>query len=75
MTVPECHSLRLMRCSPTPLAAPPGNTRHRLHQHHQSHPGSCPRDDTHTRTRRDRIDKSGTVTLRVGGRLRHIGVG
>lgn len=31
--------------------------------------------DTHDRVRRDKIDKSGTVTLRVAGRLRHIGVG
>ncbi|MGH3922573.1 MAG: integrase core domain-containing protein [Pseudonocardiaceae bacterium] len=31
--------------------------------------------DSHNRTRFDRIDKSGTVTLRVAGRLRHIGVG
>ena len=33
------------------------------------------RTDTHDRVRRDKIDKSGTVTLRVAGRLRHIGVG
>jgi transposase InsO family protein len=31
--------------------------------------------DTHHRVRHDRVDKSGTVTLRVAGRLRHIGVG
>lgn len=31
--------------------------------------------DTHDRTRRDKIDKSGTVTLRIAGQLRHIGVG
>jgi transposase InsO family protein len=31
--------------------------------------------DTHDRVRVDRVDKSGTVTLRVAGRLRHIGVG
>jgi hypothetical protein len=33
------------------------------------------RTDTHDRTRRDKIDKAGSVTLRVAGRLRHIGVG
>ena len=33
------------------------------------------RDDTHDRIRHDRIDKSGTVTLRIHGQLRHIGVG
>jgi transposase InsO family protein len=31
--------------------------------------------DSHDRVRVDRIDKSGTVTLRMAGRLRHIGVG
>ncbi|GAA1021431.1 hypothetical protein Aple_073840 [Acrocarpospora pleiomorpha] len=31
--------------------------------------------DTHTRVRHDRIDESGVVTLRIGGRLHHIGIG
>ena len=31
--------------------------------------------DTHDRVRHDKIDKSGTVTLRIAGQLRHIGVG
>ena len=31
--------------------------------------------NTHDRVRRDKIDKAGSVTLRVAGRLRHIGVG
>lgn len=31
--------------------------------------------DTHDRIRRDKIDKTGAVTLRVAGQLRHIGVG
>ncbi len=31
--------------------------------------------DTHTRVRHDRIDASGVVTLRVNGRLHHIGIG
>lgn len=31
--------------------------------------------DTHDRVRHDRVDKSGSVTLRVAGQLRHIGVG
>ncbi len=38
-------------------------------------PGSSRDADTHDRVRHDRIDKSGTVTLRVAGQLRHIGVG
>lgn len=31
--------------------------------------------ETHDRIRHDRVDKSGAVTLRVNGRLHHIGVG
>ena len=38
-------------------------------------PSSTPREDSHHRVRHDRIDKSGTVSLRVAGHLRHIGVG
>ena len=33
------------------------------------------RTDTHNRVRRDRIDQAGFITLRVNGRLHHIGVG
>ena len=38
-------------------------------------PGPSRDSDTHDRVRHDRVDKSGTVTLRVHGQLRHIGVG
>jgi transposase InsO family protein len=38
-------------------------------------PGSDPTTNTHDRIRKDKINKAGTVTLRVAGRLRHIGVG
>lgn len=38
-------------------------------------PGPSRTTDTHDRIRHDRIDKSGTVTLRVHGQLRHIGIG
>jgi transposase InsO family protein len=38
-------------------------------------PSSNRSADTHDRTRRDKIDKAGSVTLRVAGQLRHIGVG
>jgi len=31
--------------------------------------------DTHDRIRHDRVDKTGAVTLRVNGRLHHIGIG
>jgi len=33
------------------------------------------RDDTHDRVRHDVVDKTGSVTLRVNGRLHHIGLG
>jgi Integrase core domain len=32
-------------------------------------------DDTHHRVRHDRVDLGGTITLRVHGRLHHIGIG
>ena len=38
-------------------------------------PGPSRDTETHDRVRHDRVDKSGTVTLRVAGQLRHIGVG
>lgn len=38
-------------------------------------PGPIRDTETHDRIRHDRVDKSGTVTLRVHGQLRHIGVG
>ncbi|WP_205830758.1 MULTISPECIES: hypothetical protein [unclassified Microbispora] len=31
--------------------------------------------DTHTRVRHDRVDHTGVVTLRISGRLHHIGIG
>lgn len=41
----------------------------------QALPGSSRDADTHDRIRHDRIDKTGAVTLRVNGRLHHIGIG
>ena len=38
-------------------------------------PGTDRAGDTHDRVRFDRIDNVGTVTLRVNGRLHHIGIG
>jgi transposase InsO family protein len=38
-------------------------------------PGPSRDADTHDRVRHDRVDKSGTVTQRIHGQLRHIGVG
>jgi transposase InsO family protein len=38
-------------------------------------PGTSRARDTHDRVRTDKIDKAGCVTLRVNGRLHHIGIG
>jgi hypothetical protein len=38
-------------------------------------PGPSRDADTHDRIRHDVVNKSGTVTLRVAGQLRHIGIG
>ena len=38
-------------------------------------PGNSRDTETHDRIRQDRIDKTGAVTLRVNGKLHHIGVG
>jgi transposase InsO family protein len=38
-------------------------------------PGDSRDPETHDRIRHDRVDKAGSVTLRHGGRLHHIGVG
>jgi transposase InsO family protein len=38
-------------------------------------PATSRTDDTHTRVRHDRIDHHGVVTLRLAGRLHHIGIG
>jgi transposase InsO family protein len=38
-------------------------------------PGADRTGDTHDRVRQDKISKAGTVTLRVHGQLRHIGIG
>jgi hypothetical protein len=38
-------------------------------------PGTERDNDTHDRVRHDKISKAGTITLRIAGQLRHIGVG
>ena len=59
-----------------PLPPPPGHPGDRLHTHAPKPPRTGDRStDTHDRVRHDRVDKAGTVTLRIDGRLRHIGVG
>jgi transposase InsO family protein len=45
---------------------------------YRARPKAAPGDrssDAHDRVRTDRIDKTGTITLRTGGKLYHIGVG
>jgi hypothetical protein len=41
----------------------------------KAQPASSRDADTHDRVRHDRIDDSGCVTLRVAGRLHHLGIG
>ena len=41
----------------------------------KAQPKNNPNGETHDRVRHDRVDKSGTVTLRVASKLRHIGIG
>jgi hypothetical protein len=38
-------------------------------------PPADPVADTHDRVRHDRVDKAGVITLRLGSRLHHIGIG
>ena len=45
------------------------------HARPKATPSADRTSDTHDRVRHDKISKAGTVTLRVAGRLRHIGVG
>jgi len=47
------------------------------HTAYTSRPKASPanRTDTHNRVRRDRVDNTGALSLRVDGRLHHIGVG
>ena len=53
-----------------PERCTPADAYHRRPKATASH-----RDDTHDRVRHDTVDKSGTVTLRVNGRMHHIGLG
>ncbi|KUH75298.1 hypothetical protein AU184_04890 [Mycolicibacterium novocastrense] len=50
------------RGSPNPSACSPSTPR-------------ATRIDTHNRVRTDRVDQAGAITLRVNGRLHHIGIG
>lgn len=59
--------------SSLPLRATPG-TRYETLPKATPTPGART-SDNHTRIRRDRIDKTGVVTLRIHGQLKHIGIG
>jgi hypothetical protein len=45
------------------------------HARPKAAPGTDRTNDTHDRVRHDTISKTGSVTLRVADRLRHIGIG
>ncbi|WP_127497858.1 integrase core domain-containing protein [Actinoplanes solisilvae] len=55
-----------------PHRATPATT---YHARPKAVPGTDRSSDTHDRVRHDTISKTGTVTLRVAGRLRHLGIG
>ncbi|WP_189080857.1 hypothetical protein [Mangrovihabitans endophyticus] len=55
-----------------PQRATPATT---YHARPKAGPSTDRTSDTHDRVRHDTISKTGSVTLRVAGRLRHIGIG
>jgi transposase InsO family protein len=55
-----------------PHRATPATIYHRLPK---ATPTGSRDTDTHQRVRRDRVDDAGSITLRVNGRLHHIGIG
>jgi len=55
-----------------PHRATPATIYHRLPK---ATPTRSRDTDTHQRVRRDRVDDAGSITLRVNGRLHHIGIG
>jgi hypothetical protein len=61
------------RAAAPPLTAPPSHPPTVYQARPKANLGT--RTDTHDRVRTDRVDEAGSVTLRVAGRLHHIGVG
>jgi hypothetical protein len=59
---------------PAPLSAPPSHPAITYAARPKASPSSDRSADTHDRVRHDKISKAGTLTLRVAGHLRHIGV-
>ncbi len=74
---PDRRVHRRVQPPPTPpLPAAPGHPGHRLPRPAQGHPRHRPRPATPTTaSATTRSSKAGTVTLRVAGQLRHIGIG
>jgi hypothetical protein len=60
---------------PAPFPRALIDTCHRPRGQPKATPGTGSTIETHDRIRKDKINKAGSVTLRVAGRLRHIGVG
>jgi hypothetical protein len=58
-----------------PIPAPPSHPSDPLRLDAQGHPGPWTDAETHERVRTDTVSKAGNVTLRVGSRLHHIGIG
>lgn len=58
-----------------PYVVPPESWRVPLCGFIKATPSTEPTAESHDRVPTDRIDTSGAVTLRVAGKLRHIGVG
>jgi hypothetical protein len=59
-----------------PPFPPDSRVGHRLHSPRpRATPSTDRTSDTHHRVRTDRVDHTGVVTLRVNGRLHHIGIG
>ncbi len=63
----------LQRAAPSPVPPAARHAHHHLHPRPKATPTG--RDNPHHRVRRDRIDTTGVVTLRVAGKLHHIGIG
>ena len=60
---------------PAPLPPAPSHPGDRLRARPKATPTADRSTDSHDRVRHDKINKAGNVTLRVAGRLRHIGIG
>jgi hypothetical protein len=60
---------------PAPIPTPPGNTSNRLQRPAESNPGTDRSNEIPYHVLHDIVDKDGKLTLRLNGRLHHIGIG